>query len=123
MAKQSRHTINLGERVFEQLENARYALQVSTGREYKNTEIVALGLEAILTKTMPVQTAEELHRKAMVAVLGQVISRLRPDLEFRGLAVNATRGTATLDLVGLDIPIEVESRLAATEAAAASRWN
>ena len=123
MGKQTRHTLNVGERTFRQLENARHALALASGREYKNTEIIALALESILTKTMPVQMAEELHRKAMVAILGQVITQLRPDLEFRGLSVNATRGTAILDLVGLDTPIEFASSLEAQEKVAAARWN
>ena len=123
MGKQSRHTVNLGERVFKQLEYARGALHMALGREVANTEVIAFALESVLTETMPVQMAEELHRKAMVNILGQVITQLRPDLEFRGLAINETRGTATLDLVGLDTPIEFESSLKAAEKVAATRWN
>ena len=123
MGKQSRHTVNLGERVFKQLEYARGALHMALGREVANTEVIAFALESVLTETMPVQMAEELHRKAMVNILGQVITSLRPDLEFRGLAINETRGTATLDLVGLDTPIEFESSLEAAEKVAATRWN
>ena len=123
MGKQSRHTVNLGERVFKQLEYARGALHMALGREVANTEVIAFALESVTTETMPVQMAEELHRKAMVNILGQVITQLRPDLEFRGLAVNETRGTATLDLVGLDTPIEFQSSLEAAEKVAATRWN
>ena len=123
MGKQSRHTVNLGERVFKQLEYARGALHMALGREVANTEVIAFALESVLTETMPVQMAEELHRKAMVNILGQVITSLRPDLEFRGLAINETRGTATLDLVGLDTPIEFESSLEAAGKVAATRWN
>ena len=123
MAKQSRHSVNLGERVFKQLEYARGALHMALGREVANTEVIAFALESVLTETMPVQMAEELHRKAMINILGQVITQLRPDLEFRGVAINETRGTATLDLVGLDTPIEFESSLEAAEKVAATRWN
>ena len=123
MGKQSRHTVNLGERVFKQLEYARGALHMALGREVANTEVIAFALDSVLTETMPVQMAEELHRKAMVNILGQVITQLRPDLEFRGLAINETRGTATLDLVGLDTPIEFSSSLEAAEKVAATRWN
>ena len=123
MGKQSRHTVNLGERTFKQLEYARGAISMEMGREVANTEVIAFALDSVLTETMPVQMAEELHRKAMVNILGQVITSLRPDLEFRGLAINETRGTATLDLVGLDTPIEFESSLKAAEKVAATRWN
>ena len=123
MGKQSRHTVNLGERVFKQLEYARGALHMALGREVANTEVIAFALESVLTATMPVKMAEEQHRKAMVNILGQVITQLRPDLEFRGLAINETRGTATLDLVGLNTPIEFESSLEAAEKVAAARWN
>ena len=123
MGKQSRHSVNLGARTFRQLEQARDGLGAALGREVANTEAIAFALDSVLTETMPVKKAEELHRKAMVAILGQVITLLRPDLEFRGLAINETRGTAILDLVGLDTPIEFASSLEAQEKVAAARWN
>ena len=55
MAKQSRHSVNLGERVFKQLEYARGALHMALGREVANTEVIAFALESVLTETMPVQ--------------------------------------------------------------------
>ena len=97
MAKEARRMINLPESVFSKLEYARGAVDMATGKTVPNTRIIEMALDLLLSDALPPALAEERHRMAVTHILGQVVAQLRPDLRFKGIAVNESTGDALLD--------------------------